>query len=125
MKRISPERKAATLAKLLPPYSMTVAAAAQMEGISEATLYDWRNLEKAEGKPVPGSNQKNSGQWPTMHSPQRTVLFYPAFKYQTRHPFKLPHIIDHQHSAGGDGVPDNRRIVRADWRANYMGSRET
>lgn len=30
MKRISPERKAATLAKLLPPYSMTVAAVAQM-----------------------------------------------------------------------------------------------
>jgi transposase-like protein len=39
MKRISPERKAATLAKLLPPYNMTVAAVAQMEGISEATLY--------------------------------------------------------------------------------------
>ncbi|WP_294907861.1 transposase, partial [Tatumella sp. UBA2305] len=43
MKRISPERKAATLAKLLPPYNMTVAAVAQMEGISEATLYNWRN----------------------------------------------------------------------------------
>ena len=26
MKRISPERKASTLAKLLPPYNMTVAA---------------------------------------------------------------------------------------------------
>jgi hypothetical protein len=125
MKRISRERKAATLAKLLPPYSMTVAAASQMEGIPEATLYNWRNQAKAEGKPVPGSNQKNSGQWPARHSPQRIVLFNPVFKYQTRHPFKLPHIIDHQHSAGGDGVPDNRRIVRADWLANYMGSRET
>ncbi|WP_409311576.1 hypothetical protein [Pectobacterium sp. B1J-3] len=40
MKRISPERKAATLAKLLPPYNMTVSAVAQMEGISEATLYN-------------------------------------------------------------------------------------
>lgn len=84
---------------------MTVAAAAQMEGISEATQYNWRNQAKAEGKSVPGSNQKNSGQWPARHSPQRTVLFYPVFKYQTRHPYKLPHIIDHQHSAGGDGVP--------------------
>lgn len=43
MKRISPERKTSVLAKLLPPYNMTVAAVAQMEGISEATLYNWRN----------------------------------------------------------------------------------
>ncbi|MEQ9770956.1 transposase [Pectobacterium jejuense] len=43
MKRISPERKSAALAKLLPPYNMTVTAVAQMEGISEATLYYWRN----------------------------------------------------------------------------------
>ena len=62
MKRISPERKAATLAKLLPPYNMTVAAVAQMEGISEATLYNWRNQAKSEGKPVPGA-EKNSEQW--------------------------------------------------------------
>lgn len=63
MKRISPERKTASLARLLPPYSMTVAAVAQMEGISEATLYNWRKQAKAEGKPVPGSHQKNSEQW--------------------------------------------------------------
>lgn len=63
MKRISPERKASTLAKLLPPYNMTVAAVAQMEGISEATLYNWRNQAKTEGKPVPGAD-KNSQQWP-------------------------------------------------------------
>ncbi|SUP80443.1 ISAfe5, transposase OrfA [Yersinia pseudotuberculosis] len=63
MKRISSERKASTLAKLLPPYNMTVAAVAQMEGISEATLYNWRNQAKTEGKPVPGAD-KNSKQWP-------------------------------------------------------------
>lgn len=63
MKRISSERKASVLAKLLPPYNMTVAAVAQMEGISEATLYNWRNQAKAEGKPVPGAD-KNSEQWP-------------------------------------------------------------
>lgn len=61
MKRISPERKAATLAKLLPPYNMTVAAVAQMEGISEATLYNWRNQAKAEGKQVRFSCEKSSG----------------------------------------------------------------
>ncbi|WP_420804363.1 transposase [Yersinia ruckeri] len=49
MKRISPERKACIMAKLLPPYSMTVAAIAQMDGISEATLYNWQNQAKAEG----------------------------------------------------------------------------
>ncbi|MBT0724509.1 transposase [Rosenbergiella sp. S61] len=63
MKRISPERKENVLAKLLPPYNMTVADVAQREGISEATLYNWRNQAKLEGKPVPGAD-KNSEQWP-------------------------------------------------------------
>ncbi|WP_144432871.1 transposase, partial [Yersinia wautersii] len=63
MKRISPERKAGVLEKLLPPYNMIVTAVAQMEGISEATLYNWRNQAKSEGKPVPGA-EKNSEQWP-------------------------------------------------------------
>lgn len=63
MIRIPPERKAAVLAKLLPPYNMTVTSVAQMEGISEATLYTWRKQAKAEGKPVPGAD-KNSEQWP-------------------------------------------------------------
>ena len=62
VKRISPERKSAALAKLLPPYNMTVTAVAQMEGISEATLYYWRNKAKAEGIPVPGAD-KTTDQW--------------------------------------------------------------
>ncbi|KHS82397.1 MULTISPECIES: transposase [Pectobacterium] len=62
MKRVYPERKASILAKLLPPYNMTVAAVAQMEGISEATLYNWRNQAKSEGKPVPGA-EKTTDQW--------------------------------------------------------------
>jgi transposase-like protein len=57
MKRISPERKASVLAKLLPPWNMAVSVVAQMEGISEATLYNWRNQAKAEGKPVPGADK--------------------------------------------------------------------
>ncbi|WP_170975529.1 transposase [Martelella alba] len=63
MTRIPPERKVAVLAKLLPPYNMNVTSVAQMEGISEATLYTWRKQAKAEGKPVPGAD-KNSEQWP-------------------------------------------------------------
>lgn len=42
---------------------MTVTAVAQMEGISEATLYNWRNQAKSEGESVPGA-EKNSEQWP-------------------------------------------------------------
>ncbi len=62
MKRYSPERKAAVLDKLLPPHNMTVSALAQQEGISEATLYNWRIQAKLEGKPVPGAN-KTTEQW--------------------------------------------------------------
>ncbi|TCL02082.1 transposase [Sodalis ligni] len=63
MKRISPEPKAATLAKLLPSYNMTVSAVAQMEGISVATLYNWRSQAKADRKPVPDAD-KNLEQSP-------------------------------------------------------------
>lgn len=42
MKHITPERKCAVLAKLLPPHNMTISAVAQAEGIAEATLYSWR-----------------------------------------------------------------------------------
>lgn len=62
MNRILPERKSAALAKLLQPYNMTVTVVAQMEGISEATLYYWRNKAKAEGIPVPGAD-KTTDQW--------------------------------------------------------------
>lgn len=62
VKRISPERKATALTKLLPPYNMTVTAVAQMEGISEATLYYWRNKAKAKGILVPGAD-KTTDQW--------------------------------------------------------------
>jgi transposase-like protein len=51
--RYSEERKEAALIKLLPPYSMTVAELARQEGISEPTLYTWRNQARSEGRPVP------------------------------------------------------------------------
>ena len=62
MPRYSDERKAAVLAKLWPPHSMTVAALARDEGISEQTLYNWRTQAREEGRPVPGSKAK-SDQW--------------------------------------------------------------
>ncbi|WON78510.1 transposase [Serratia sp. UGAL515B_01] len=69
MKRISPERKASVLAKLLPPYNMTVAAVAQMEGISEATLYNWRNQAKSEGKRCPVQRKTVNSSPPKRGSP--------------------------------------------------------
>ncbi|MGF1713321.1 transposase, partial [Photobacterium chitinilyticum] len=42
MSRYSQERKEAILKKLLPPHSRSVAAVAKEEGISDATLYNWR-----------------------------------------------------------------------------------
>ncbi|WP_226598064.1 IS3 family transposase [Marinobacter nauticus] len=62
MPRYSEERKAAVLAKLSPPHSMTVAALARQEGISDQTLYNWRAQARDEGRPVPGSKAK-SDQW--------------------------------------------------------------
>lgn len=62
MARYSEERKEAVLSKLLPPYSMTVAELARQEGISEPTLYTWRNKAKSEGRPVPG-RKATSEQW--------------------------------------------------------------
>jgi transposase-like protein len=62
--RYSEERKAAVLAKLSPPHSMTVAALARQEGISDQTLYNWRTQAREEGRPVPGSKAwANSSDW--------------------------------------------------------------
>jgi len=62
MPRYSEERKLAVLKKLLPPYNHSVSDIAREEGISEATLYNWRTQTKQQGSPVPGSG-KTSDQW--------------------------------------------------------------
>ena len=62
MPRYSEERKQQILNKLLPPSNLTVVETAQQEGISEQTLYNWRNKAKKQGRPVPG-NKPTSDQW--------------------------------------------------------------
>ena len=62
MRRYSPERKEALLKKLLPPHNMSVAELARQEGISDVTLYAWRNQAKAGGAAVPG-DQKLTDNW--------------------------------------------------------------
>lgn len=62
MPRYSHERKIAVLKRLLPPHNQSVTEVAQAEGISEATLYNWRTQAKQQGSPVPGSG-KTSDNW--------------------------------------------------------------
>ena len=62
MPRYSDERKAAVLKKLLPPMNRSVPDVAKEEGISEQSLYNWRQKLRNKGLPVPG-NEHNSEQW--------------------------------------------------------------
>jgi len=62
MAHYSAERKEAVLKKLLPPNNRTVAEVAKEEGISEASLYNWRTQARRQGRPVPG-NKQTSDDW--------------------------------------------------------------
>ncbi len=62
MPHYSEERKTTVLKKLLPPHNQSVPEVAESEGISQATLYNWRNQAKQQGVPVPGSG-KTSDHW--------------------------------------------------------------
>ena len=53
MPHYSPERKDAILQKMAPPHCMTVAELARQEGMSEATLYNWRNAARKTGAILP------------------------------------------------------------------------
>ncbi len=45
--RYSAERKEAVLRKMLPPNNRSIREIAAEEGVSEATLYNWRNAARA------------------------------------------------------------------------------
>ena len=51
----SAERKEAVLKKMLPPNNKTVPELAKEEGISEGTLYNWRNEARRQGRLLPSS----------------------------------------------------------------------
>jgi len=51
--RYSSERKEAVLKKMLPPHNRSIREIAEEEGISEATLYNWRRAARAEGRLLP------------------------------------------------------------------------
>ena len=57
----SPERKEAVLRKMLPPNNLSISELARQEGISEATLYNWRQQARSEGKLLPDADDTPQG----------------------------------------------------------------
>ena len=55
------ERKEAVLKKMLPPNNRSIKALAAEEGISEATLYNWRKAARAEGRLLPDGDTTPAG----------------------------------------------------------------
>lgn len=62
MSRIPQARKEAILNKMLSPHPPTIVALSKQEGISEATLYNWRKQLRQEGRPVP-EHDRTSENW--------------------------------------------------------------
>lgn len=62
MPHYSAERKEAILQKMAPPHSLTVAELASQEGISTATLYNWRKAARERGAVLP-SNSATPDKW--------------------------------------------------------------
>ena len=62
MLRIAKARKEAILTKMMSPYPPTIVALSKQEGISEATLYNWRKQLRLEGRPVP-EHDRTSENW--------------------------------------------------------------
>lgn len=59
--RYSPERKEAVLKKMIPPHNRSIKQLAIEEGISEATLYNWRQEARAKGILLPDSDTGPEG----------------------------------------------------------------
>jgi len=59
--RYSPERKEAVLRKMMPPHNRSISQLAIEEGISEATLYNWRNEARSKGILMPDADSGPEG----------------------------------------------------------------
>lgn len=59
--RYSPERKEAVLKKMMPPHNRSIKQLAIEEGISEATLYNWRQDARSKGILMPDADAGPEG----------------------------------------------------------------
>ena len=59
--KYSEERRASVLAKLSPPHNQTVQEVADAEGISAATVYNWRKAARKQGTLLPGKGTGPAG----------------------------------------------------------------
>lgn len=62
MKHYSHEHKQSLLAKMMPPHNRRISELADETGISQQTLYNWRQKAREKGQVVPG-DRKNSERW--------------------------------------------------------------
>ncbi len=59
--RYSPERKEAVLKKMMPPHNHSIKQLSRDEGISEATLYNWRQDARSKGILMPDGDAGPEG----------------------------------------------------------------
>ena len=59
--RYSPERKESVLRKMMPPHNRSIKQLAQEEGISEATLFNWRKQAREKGLLLPDGDSGPEG----------------------------------------------------------------
>jgi transposase-like protein len=59
--KYSQERKEAVLRKMMPPHNRSISQLAREEGISEPTLYNWRNEGRRRGILLPDGDSSPEG----------------------------------------------------------------
>ncbi len=59
--KYSTERKEAVLRKMMPPHNKSISQLAKEEGISEPTLYNWRNEARRKGILLPDGDSSPEG----------------------------------------------------------------
>jgi len=59
--RYSAERKEAVLKKMMPPHNKPLKVLAKEEGISEATLHNWRKEARSQGRLLPEGSRTPEG----------------------------------------------------------------
>ena len=62
MPRYTKEKKEYALSLMSPPKNLSVAEVSRQTGISEPTVYGWRNQARSEGRAVPGDGS-NAEDW--------------------------------------------------------------